>query len=59
MLNSLAKTNEVHLFWIPGHSGLDWNEKADELARKGSSTQFIGPEPCFGLSTSTITVDFT
>ena len=58
MLNSLAKNNEVHLLWIPEHSGLDGNKKADELARKGSSMQFIGPELCFGLSTTTIKVEF-
>lgn len=28
--------NTVHLKWIPGHAGLEGNELADELAKKGS-----------------------
>ena len=48
----------MHMFWIPGHSGLEENEKADELARKGSSSQFIGPEPFFGVSLSNIKMEF-
>lgn len=33
------------LVWVPGHEGIVGNEKADELARLGSSTRPIGPEP--------------
>jgi hypothetical protein len=31
--------------------GIDGNEKADQLARQGSSRPFIGPEPALGIST--------
>lgn len=36
-LNVLSLQNEVTLTWIPGHEGHIGNEKADELARKGSA----------------------
>ena len=58
LLTALSLNNEVHLLWIPGHSGLEGNEKADELARIGSSSQFIGPEPYFGMCLSNIKMEF-
>jgi hypothetical protein len=39
----------VELFWVPGVKG---NEKAYELARMGSGSQFCGPEPCLDLPTT-------
>lgn len=53
-LNKLGRHNKVQLVWIPGHEGFIGNENADELARKGSTTNFVGPEPCVGLSQGTI-----
>ena len=44
-LNTLGTTHQVELRWIPGHEGVPGNERADELARHGSSIQPIGPEP--------------
>ena len=41
--------NKVTLTWVPGHSGILGNEKADELARKGSSSRFTGAEPAVGV----------
>lgn len=49
-LNLIGNTNRLTLMWIPGHSGFDGNEKADELARKASSSEFIGPEPYCRIS---------
>ncbi|KAJ8914966.1 hypothetical protein NQ315_002490 [Exocentrus adspersus] len=49
-LSDLARHNRVVLLWVPGHSGIKGDEKADELARKGSSASYIGPEPAVGVS---------
>ena len=42
--------NAVNLVWVPGHSGIFGNEWADELARKGAETDFVGPEPALPIS---------
>ena len=48
-LEALARRNRIKLFWVPGHSGIQGNEKADELARQGSSASYLGPEPVLGI----------
>jgi hypothetical protein len=45
-----AEHNRVQLIWVPGHMGIDGNDKANQLARLGSSCPFIGPEPALGIS---------
>lgn len=52
LLKQVSVMNHVKLYWVPGHCGVDGNEKADALARQGSSDQFIGPEPFCGVSRS-------
>ena len=37
VLNRLGSTNKVILRWIPAHSGYDGNEKADVLAKRGTT----------------------
>ncbi|KAL5264058.1 hypothetical protein ACHWQZ_G005228 [Mnemiopsis leidyi] len=54
-LNTLGNNNKVSINWIPGHEGVPGNERADELARQGSSTRPVGPEPFVPLPTSFIT----
>lgn len=44
----------MQLIWVPGHMGIHGNEMADALAREGSETQLIGPEPFVALAPSTI-----
>lgn len=51
-LNSLSIANRVRLEWVPGHSGIQGNEKADCLARKGSERVPCTPEPICGISLS-------
>lgn len=43
-LNRLSEVKEISIEWVPGQ-GLVGNEKMDELAREGSATEFVGPEP--------------
>ncbi len=53
-LQKLAMHNTLTLLWVPGHQDIDGNEKADELARKGSKTHFVGPEPFCALPAKTL-----
>jgi len=48
-LNTLGTSHRVELRWVPGHEGVYGNELADELAREGSSSIPIGPEPFLPL----------
>ena len=54
LLNTLGNQNKVTLVWVPGHKGIEGNEKADQLARKGATTTFVGPEPALGVTKSCI-----
>lgn len=53
-LRELSRRNEVRLLWLPGHSGFQGNERADGLAKEGSTQRFIGPEPSLGLPTQVV-----
>ncbi|XP_062705301.1 uncharacterized protein LOC134287466 [Aedes albopictus] len=48
-LKQLASRNEVTLYWVPGHCGILGNENADNLARQGAASSFVGPEPFCGV----------
>lgn len=49
-LNELGSRNTLTIYWVPGHNDIYGNEMADELARKGSATALLGPEPFCGVN---------
>lgn len=51
-LSQLAKNNSLTLMWVPGHEGIEGNEVADELAKRGANAIPFGPEPFCGLPTA-------
>jgi hypothetical protein len=50
VLNDISALHAVGLYWVPGHAGVRGNETADGLARCGSASRFVGPEPALGVS---------
>ncbi len=53
-INNIASNNLVTLKWVPGHSNIEGNEKADTLAKRGSSIIPTGPEPILPIANCTI-----
>ncbi|XP_049315637.1 uncharacterized protein LOC125779115 [Bactrocera dorsalis] len=53
-LNRLSLCNRVHLIWVPGHKGVEGNEKADELARTAAASKMLRPEPYIAVGPHTL-----
>ena len=49
MSDLLNQGNNVTIRWVPGHVDVPGNERADELAKLGSTAPFIGAEPALPL----------
>jgi hypothetical protein len=49
----VAEQNTVKLIWVPGHSGVEGNEKAVQLAKLGADEPLLGPEPFCGITKKT------
>ncbi|KAJ4432655.1 hypothetical protein ANN_21278 [Periplaneta americana] len=47
---AMSSHNRLKVRWISGHQGVQGNENADELAKKGTNIPFVGPEPVVGIS---------
>lgn len=47
-LDLFGRSNNVTLHWVPGNIGVEENV-ANELARKGTTTPLVGPEPSAAL----------
>jgi ribonuclease HI len=50
LLLKRAEQNKVTLIWVPGHSGVEGNEKADQLTKLGADEPLLGPEPFCGIT---------
>jgi ribonuclease HI len=59
LLLELAEQNKVKLIWVPGHSGVEGNEKADQLAKFGADEPLLDPEPfcCITKKTARMAID--
>jgi hypothetical protein len=53
LLLELAEHNKVKLIWVPGHSGVEGNEKRHQLAKLGADEPLLGPEPFCGITKNT------
>jgi len=45
----LAEHSRVQLIWVPGHKRIAGNDIAYSVAKQGSETPFIGPEPACSI----------
>lgn len=45
MLTEIAQLREVSIIWVPAHSNIEGNVRADALAKMGASQIASGPEP--------------
>lgn len=52
-LEELGSKNKLKIIWTPGHL-CEGNQRADELAKRGRRSPFVGPEPACGIAYSLV-----
>ena len=57
LLEQVACDHETTLVWVPGHMGIELNEKADWLAQVAARTRLQGPEPMIGIPPATVKLE--
>lgn len=58
MFKTLSERNTVRLVWVPGHSNVTRNLKADSLAKAGGEIAPIGPESVCGIPYKAVKQEF-
>lgn len=53
-LNELGKVNHFTLRWVPGHTSIPDNEKADTECKAEAEFTIMRPEPFCGVGRNTI-----
>lgn len=53
-LDLLAASNNVTIYWVPSHIGIDENEKVDKLAKEGAIKSNDNTECTIGMSWTSI-----
>ena len=46
--------NTIKILWVPGHSNVEGNERADELAKLGAERPMMGAEPALPIPRCTV-----
>ena len=56
-MQELGKNNDLTLNWVPGHYGVEGNEKVDKLVKLAANSKMVGPKPFIGMSMNTIRLE--
>ena len=54
VLNQVAQSNQLKFIWVPSQSGIQGNDRADELATTASVLEVMGPDPAPTIALSYI-----
>ena len=59
LLNSMTTLNNIEILKVSAHMGIEGNERADALAKEGSKSLPIGPEPLASFTIGNILNDIS